>query len=341
MQDLRVVRFLLPIDLVRKMDRLLAANTAGYQTRHEFAKDALEAMILELTYGTVPDEQMSLEAPAPREFERARSSQMLSIDLAATVLRAPSKGAAIEPGAASVQNEPMFGLHNRDYPSVWAAHFLAGITPNGPVQADRFFEEVTHEAWRFAEGLAALEKRGEAKLAALFPKNRDNPQAAEDVFRTFAVGGYARKDGTLTAWGPLFAWRICSLQETRDEILVGLTDEGYRLLRELDGLSLELPHSPQLADRFFDHLQRLAPEDWWGFVQVLRSVAREPTREQMVADFRRERSMWKENQAATYAAGYLARAREWGLVATKQVKGRYALSDFGRAWADKIGGDGG
>jgi hypothetical protein len=204
---------------------------------------------------------------------------------------------------------------------------------------DRFLDDVTREAWSFAESLVALEQRGSAKLAALFPKNRDNPQAAEDVFRNFAVGGYTRKDGVLTAWGPLFAWRLADLQEVEEEVLIGPTDEAYRLLKELDGLSLELPHPPELADRFFEHLRRLAPEDWWGFTQVLRSVAAEPTREQMLADFRTERPNWKESESATYAAGYLARAREWGLVAPKQTKGRYALTEFGAAWNDKIGVD--
>lgn len=338
MENLRVVRLLLPVELVRRMDRLLAANTAGYQTRHEFAKDALEAMVLELTYGTVPEEPMPMEGPVSRAHKET-TGEVHPIGLAATALHTPAKGPVVEAGATRVLSEPMFGLHNRDYPSIWAAHFLATVTMNGPVPFDRFLDDVTREAWRFAEGLAPLEQRGAAKLAALFPKNRDNPQAAEDVFRTFAVGGYTRKDGILTVWGPLFAWRIADLKETEGALLIGPTDEGYRLLKELDGLSLELPHPPELADRFFEHLQRLAREDWWGFAQVLRSVAREPTRGQMLADFRAARPAWKESESATYTAGYLARAREWGLVAPKQTKGRYALTEFGRAWSEKIGGD--
>lgn len=331
-----MVRLLLPIDLVRQMDRLLAANTAGYQTRNEFAKDALEAMILELTYGTVPEDPAHLEAQAtaPRTTS---TSEAPAIGFAATVLRAPEKGAVVEPGAAQVRAEPMFGLHNRDYPSIWAAHFLATATTNGPVPFERFLDDVTREAWRFAERLAALEQRSAAKLAALFPNKRDNPQAAEKLFRNFAVGGYTRRDEALSTWGPLFVWRIADLQEAEEKLLIGLTDEGYRLLKELDGLSLELPHPPELADRFFEHLRRLAPEDWWGFAQVLRSVAREPTREQMLADFRAERPMWKASKSAIYAAGYLARAREWGLVAPKQTKGRYTLTEFGATWNERIG----
>jgi hypothetical protein len=337
MQGLRVVRLLLPIELVRRMDELLAANTAGYQTRHEFAKDALEAMILELTYGTVPDEPTFVQA-TPTKPQTIAAPEAPAVDLAATVLHPAPRGLAIGRGMAVVQSEPMFGLHNRDYPSIWAAHFLAGITANGPVPAGRFFEEVTREAWRFGEALGALGERGGVKLSALFPKNRANPQAAEDVFRTFAVGGFNRKSGGVTSWGPLFAWRVCDLDEAGGDLVIGLTEHGYQLLEELDGLSLRLPHPPELADRFFGHLQRFTPEDWWGFAEVLRSVAREPKREEMVADFLKERPMWKEKQAATYAAGYLARAREWGLVAQKQVKGRYAPTEFGKAWAEKIRG---
>jgi hypothetical protein len=333
--DRRVVRLLLPVDLVRKMDQLLAANTAGYQNRHEFARDAIEAMVLELTYGSVPEEPLLAEPRdlGLRDLPEARSS----IGFTETVLHAPPKGPTVEPGSTEVRREPLFGLHNRDYPSIWAAHFLATRTGNGPVPVERFFEDVTAEAWRFAEGLKQLEQSGVPKVSALFPKNPSNRQSAEGVFRAFALGGYGVGDDAVTTWGPLFAWRMADLVVNDDEVLIGPTDECYQLMKELDGISLELPHPPHLADRFFEHLQRAAPEDWWGFTRVLRSVLRESTREEMVTDFTSEQHTWKESAAATYAAGYLARAREWGLVAPKLVEGRYALTDFGRAWSGKIG----
>src|SRR5438552_9541997 len=148
------------------MDRLLAASTAGYQTRHEFAKDALEAMILELTYEAMPDEPTPADAGVGRKAARVAAAEVRPIDLEATVLHAPM-GAVIDTGATRVQDEPMFGLHNRDYPSIWAAHFLARGTDKGPVPVDRFFEDVTAEAWRFADSLGPLERRGGAKLSAL------------------------------------------------------------------------------------------------------------------------------------------------------------------------------
>jgi hypothetical protein len=48
-----------------------------------------------------------------------------------------------------------------------------------------------------------------------------------------------------------------------------------------------------------------------------------------VRDFARARPDWSKSVASTNAQGYVARGREWGLIESRQVQGRYALTPFG------------
>ena len=53
----------------------------------------------------------------------------------------------------------------------------------------------------------------------------------------------------------------------------------------------------------------------------------EPTREELVSHFTTE---WPGAAAATNAAGYVSRGREWGLVEPRMKGDRYTLTDRGR-----------
>ncbi len=173
----------------------------------------------------------------------------------------------------------------------------------------------------------------------MFPTNLSKPQSAEEGFRTFAVGAVAAKtrNGKLAAWGPLFSWKACQLQRDEQKLLIGLTKPGYELLEALDGISLETPHPREMALRFFAYLQRFSPADWWGFETLLEAVSQEPDRNGLVAHFKDARKDWSNAVAATNSQGYVGRAREWGLIKTKQVRSRYVLTDFGRELLKKHG----
>jgi len=329
------------LDVIRRMDQLLASGAKGYETRQELIRDALEGYILELSYRPAPDEptsqKASLRPPEQRPWAGPRPEQATeqgpprgeALDLRPTVLHAPDPGFVIEGGIARVVDEPLFGLHNRDYPSLWAACFLATMTQDGPVPVDDFFSQVTREAWAYAEGLSRLENVSETKLTALFPKNPAKRQSAEGAFLLFAIGHFSGGDDGIKGSGPLFAWHICQLDRREDRLVTGLTPQGRELLERLDGLSLQLPHPQELAVRFLDHVRKWAPGDWSGFRQLLLEVGRRVTRPELVAAFARWRPDWTANEAATNAAGYVARAREWGLVELKQSDQRYALTPFG------------
>jgi hypothetical protein len=361
----RIVKIPLPLALIRNIDEAIVSGLGGFSTRPEFFREAAEGLLVELKYEPAPAEPLvpneqrpglpadarhsasdgSGQEPAASETlvtDQSKRGPLIGLDgVAATALRFGDDGVAVSRGEADVDDEPLFGMHNRDFPSLWVAFRLAQRSKAGPVDYERFVAEVTEEAWAYADALRPIEEQAGQKLTALFPTNRAKPQSAAEAFRVFAFGTVARaKDGGLRAEGPLFAWRTCQVKRgDGGDVLVGLTSEGWQLLRSLDGISLELPHAPELARTFLEHLRRHTPGDWWGFQAVLTAVTDEPNRVELVETFRRERPDWNANVAATNAQGYVARAREWGLVQPKQVAGRYGLTEFGAAYLTDASND--
>jgi hypothetical protein len=353
---------------MRDVDQLILSGRGGYSSRQEFFRDAIENHVLEVRHGPSEHGQLVLDAELDRVRGTARSTDKvdrsangrsqprihagtaadaqptlpvaLSVSpgvesltrIDQTALRTPSRGVVVSVGLARFKREPLIGLHNRDYPSIWAARLLAELSQHELPPAPRFIEEATAQAWRYAGSLLELERQAGAKLTALFPTNANKPQSAEEGFRTFAIGTVARKpsaDGTYETAGPLFAWQVCQLVKSEGTIHIGLTEAGWELIEALNGLTLAPPHEPEYAERFFAHLRRHAPWDWDGFEQVIAAVAESPTRTELAAHFQRWHPEWSETVANTTSAGFVARAREWGLVERKLVDGRYVLTRFG------------
>jgi len=364
--DLRLVRMLLPAPLLREVDELVLSGRGGYGSRQEFLFDAVQNHALEVKHGPSKEDQIDIdrdfdafEAPTLNavsanghelaDGERADESKLDSPPegpretaaaqpglrgLSETALRAPIRGATVEDGVAHIKREPLLGLHNRDYPSLWASQLLGQLTQHGPVPFPMFTEEATREAWRYADALLELEKTTKTKLTALFPTNPAKPQSAEEGFRAFAIGTIARKpsvDGSFATSGPFFTWRLCELIKSDGTVHIALTNAGWQLLESLDGLTLASPHERHYAERFFDHLRRHAPWDWAGFEHLLEAVSESPSRSELTNHFSSWQADWSETVANTNAAGFVARGREWGLVEPKLDAGRYALTEFGEA----------
>ncbi len=365
-EDLRLVRILAPAALLREVDGLVRQGRAGYQTRQEFFLDAVENHLLEVKYGgaegvqrqlpmseaagngssadasapTTSDEvapQPAVETPAPPAL--ADESIERFSDLVQTELHPPARGAVIDDGIAEAANEPLFGLHNRDYPSLWAAQQLALQTQDGFVPLRNYVETTVREAWRFAASLEDLEAEATTKLTALFPKNWSKPQSAEESFKTFAIGGLAKKPlpgGKRKAGGPLYTWGLAQLRDADGQLEIGMTAAGYALLEQLDGISLRLPHEEHFAQRFFDFLAEHASADAAGFDHLLEVVPEGVTRTELAARFKDWKPDWSETVANTNAAAFVARAREWGLLEEKLIDGRYALTEFGERQRGKV-----
>ncbi len=363
----RVVRIVLPVKLIRQLDEALQERLGGFETRTEFVSEAVENMLLELKYEPAQPElypslkrqdgfsrdsatksetasrhagdghdsgEVLVAYPPQNDGQSAqRDEHVVAVlpNLDATALTAQTPGAVIKDGVAQVNSEPLFGLHNRDYPSIWAAHQLAQLARDEPVPLSHYLDEVTQRAWSYTDALRPLEQRLNRKLTVMFPRNHRKPQSAEEGFRVFAVGSVSAKrdNGHPVASGPLFAWKVCQLR-LDGRLSIGLTEHGYELLQALDGISLNTPHPPEMAERFFAHLRKHAPGDWWGFEMVLDAVAEEPDRNTLLAHFQAAQPDWSDAVVGTNSQGYVGRGREWGLIEPKQIQGRYFLTDFGR-----------
>lgn len=354
MKEERIIRVPLGVGLIRSMDALILEESGGLRSRAEFIREAVENLVLELSYPEAPSEPTpSLPSPtrqaatSPREpLEKSSGVSPVRIRSAASkdgdqwnVLRDQlievSTLGALSPVAFSstsgmvVEDRPLFGLHNRDFASLWAAHHLGGMTADSLVPIETYYRSVVDAAWKFGEKLTMLTGGSRSAVTALFPTNVEKREAAEEAFRSFALGTANRVDGVVRASGPLFQWALCGIEYSADQLMVGLTPEGHELLQDLAELALTLPQPPGLATRFLRHLARFAPGDWWGFRLILEAARDGISRSDLVGLFAEAEPNWTVNECATNTAGYVSRTREWGLLEMKQVARQYRLTEFG------------
>jgi hypothetical protein len=366
MSEERIVKTLLPVTLIRRIDRAVIERRGGFETRTEFIREACENLLLELHHEEAPAEPTARPPSVPAVATTYRSSDQSSparsgsgelpqdiiaaipenelaelrpSSLAETALHLPAeRGFVLQAGVVHPSPGPIIGLHNRDYPSLWALHRLARYTQAGATTLDAFLDRATAAAWVFAAQIARLGGETEGlRLTALFPRNLAKRPAAERGFKSFAIGTTPSgwNGAPISASGPVFAWRACDLVRDADSLLIGLTPSGWDLLEGLDGISLELPHPPDRAERFLSHLADHAPDDRWGFDRLTAVIADEPDRETLVAEFASEHPEWTPSVASSTAQGYVARAREWGLVEAKLAGHHYRLTDFGRSFVQQ------
>lgn len=368
--DIRLVRSILPAQLVREVDELVLSGIGGYTTREEFIREAIQNHVLEVKHGVASGDQAHLGSefePHPLSPSSSRSSlerlasengsehesgsepvspatpelpgaladasELPPIDdLSETAISPLANVSTIPDGLARIREEPMLGLHNRDYPSIWATRLLAERTQAGPIPVQQFFAEAIREGWRYGYRLLPLDERVEGKPSALFPTNVTKAHAAEQGFQSFAIGDVARRpneDGTINASGPLFLWGVCQLTREGGNVLVGLTESGRELLESCVGLTLAWPRDRQHAERFLGFLRARAPWDWAGFATLLDAVGEKLTREELVRRFQSWHPDWTGTKANTNTAGYVARGREWGLLEPKLIEQRYVITDLG------------
>ena len=237
------------------------------------------------------------------------------------------------------QAGPLFGLHNRDFPSLWALAELGRLSAERPIPYSEFMDEVADRAWRYGEMLVGLERQGIRGLTSLFPTNPDKREASAGRFLNFGVGEAKATEGGWTTRGPFFQWGVAGIVVTEDVGCIGVTSLGAQLIGQMVGLTPEIPHPEEIAIVFAEFLQASAPDDWWGFQRLLTAVgAGASTREEVAIQFHGSRfgDDWTKNEVSTNAAGYVARAREWGFLEPKQENGRYVLTDFGREQFEEV-----
>lgn len=340
----RIMRIPIPVPLIREMDAVILKGVGGYATRAEFIVDAIQERILELSVESIedagPPPAPQIDAPSAAlvadPVTQQASSSTSTVSMPMTALSAPATGFVVS--EVDDLNRPegraLFGLHNRDYPSLWALTKLASLTVEQPTPIEDYFTDVLKEAWRFGDLLLAIEKHSGTKCTALFPTNPEKRKPAEMGFRSFAVGDYRTDGDAYATSGPLFEWRLIGLTAgERHAPRVGLTDAGWKLLAGVTGISVEEPHPPAAAKVFFSHVSGHAPEDWRGFTEIIRAIGPDgATRQDVLNHVATVWTSWTDNEVSTNSAGYIARAREWGLVESKQTKSHYHLTPLGHEY---------
>ena len=345
-RNLRPVKFLLPASVVRAMDQAILQRAGGYADRHELARDAIEAHVLELLHGAdsnFPTDDLTSSVEAAPSLQPS-PAPTLQLSIEDTALAPPKRGPVHDVSAIQTNTEPLLGLHNRDYPSLWALSQIAELvstTEEGTAPVDETFTEVTHRAWTFAAGLAELDRARKYKVAALFPTNRDKPQSSSDTFKTFALATFTyppEADQPVHGTGPLIAWRALAVTHSGGRWQVGLTADGWDLLETVGAMTIDQPHDADVAARFLAHLSQRHAGERWAFRHLLQVLAgNDVGRIELAIAFAQARD-WSKSVAESTAQGYVARAREWGLVEMKLHEGRYRLTDTGHQHLEHIGG---
>ena len=328
----RIVKVPLLVEKLDELDDVIHRGVGGFRDRQELISEAIDAYLLDLKYGSAEQNEREIQTPSGPGAEAPSALRPQKTD--PSCLTALSDCVTIEGTAIEVPRAPLFGLHNRDFPSLWAAWQLAAMTTETAVSQSDFLKNVTLSAWNMGDVLRKLGGKLEGpKLEALFPTNRSKPDASEDAFKSFAIGTCSKSNGSIRCGGPLFLWNVCAVEQRKGELYFALTSIGKNLLERLDGLSALTPHSSNFADAFLGHLQEHAPDDWWGFTTVMKSAKENPVREELLQCFRRERDHlkinWTDHQIGSYATGYVSRCREWGILQPKLVNGRYCLTEYG------------
>ena len=328
------------------MDRFILRQAGGFQTRTELIHEAVESLVTELSYPPAPPEppqavhgidyhEAGGSVDSGSESKSSQREPRVGFSLSDTRLTVCDSCVTVPMPTSGVPDDPLFGLHNRDYPALWVGSLLSHVTHQGLVELNDFVTRLKEEAWKYAEALGDLETRTSGKLTVMFPTNRAKPQSAEDGFIAFAFGTVKHDNGDLEMRGPLYQWKICNALVHDSCLRVGLTEEGVSLIKQLRGMTAEIPHEEGHARVFSEYIRSHAPQDWLCLSRLLREVADEPNRQELVERLRAHYRSWGDNQAATNTAGYVSRGREWGFMALKQREGRYVLTDFGREMIDE------
>jgi hypothetical protein len=333
------------------MDLLVQQGTGGYQTRTDLIVDSVRQNVELLLAEGQPEEAASpalLATPSapPEKHERPRLA-MVERELNAvsyaellrgSEIRVTNRSRLVEDAEqiSRVEPRPLFGMHNRDYPSLWAACQLAAATQDDLVELDQFLDQLTDAAWGHGRYLAEIQALGSQKTTALFPTNIAKRKSAGMAFRQYAVGRTMpdpSDNGRLLADGPLFQWHMAALAGNPRRPLLGLTYPGWQLLAGLEGLTVEEPHPDHATRHFLAYLSDFAPVDFKVLGHVLSAVGPQgATRAELLRALGERWPDWSVNEVSTNAAGYIGRAREWGLLQAKQQAGRYQLSGLGREY---------
>jgi hypothetical protein len=339
-----MVKVLLEADLVRHMDRRILASAGAYQDRSEFIAEAIRDRLTEEAALVEQVEPADRVAPASDSSSVAREKQPKPKRVAEEPVRfmalePPDLDDSAEMGhwrrsghIPSTQVGPTdtvnFGLHNRDLPTLWALDrlaLMAGETGE-PVEWERFTNRLRGEGSHLGALLRHRDLAAPVSLGAGigFPKPGAKQQASVERFIAAAVGNNRRADG------PFFALALAAFADP-DRTRIIPSEPGLAVLHDMleRGLGPTLPQPPAAFECWWRYIARLAPAEHAAWRKLLRVVADEPTRDELITRF----PEWPGHVATTNTVGFIARSREWGLMAPELIEQRYHLTELGQVVA--------
>lgn len=328
----RLVKAYLPVELLRQMDALILSSEGAYLDRSEFLAEAIADRLAEEAHAHLAP--AAAEIASIDEIRAVRPEAMVTDDAVAFGDWAKDGSAVTLPSVPGPATN--FGLHNRDFPTIWALDWLGRLVTEAgrPIAWAQYLSELVPRAWALGSALqtADLANGALAKRAAGFPTNTKKHDAAEQRFLAHSVGSVAIPRGTSMATrndGPLFVFRLVGLAVDGDAVLVAPTHEAVVLLRDLGRANAGTvrPFPPEAWAAFSAHLEQFSPEEIAVWRRVLTVLADKPGRTTVAARC----SWWSGSIAETNAMSYIARGREWGLVEPKMVDGHYDLTELGTA----------
>lgn len=329
------MKIALPAGLVTSMDQSINASTA-YASRQDFIADAIANLLADLAVeGAAPGpstaspvvldspqaspspsvaaEPTPSAEPAPVYTKEIEPLEVYLAEVLAEIPNVSSSGISAGPMTERL-TEPIWGMHNRDYPTLWAAGLLSREMADGePVTYHSWVATTAELAWRLRDSLSesAMDLSG-------FPANPDKPDKSEARFIRFFIGDDVGN-------GPLFDLGLAS---NPGNGTVTLTEPGLHLLAQLKGWSprTDVEVKAEAREAFLRHLAVWVPEDFKLIRLVVEAIADGMAdRDSLIAAMAEMYPSWIRNVGNTYVAGYIGRSREWGLLESRQQKRRYVV----------------
>lgn len=306
------MKVLLPGSVVRAMDSRIEASD-DYAGRSEFILDAIQGHLAELEVSRDVGGS-GREHPAPPANRQREQPQGDPSSWAAGTLPHLDGDVPTVERTSAPPTTPTWGMHNRDFPTLWAAALLGQETQmaDGPISFETWLRDVVARAWELPRIL-----NGKHFDTSGFPTNEDKKDASENRFVRFFVGDE-------TESGPMFELGLAAVGDEG----TALTSAGSRLLVQLQGFGcrVESEVRQEWTHAFLDHLARWGPADLEFLSEILHNIDEgHSDRTELVRAVEANHPDWSEAVAGTNVAGYIARAREWGLLARRQQDGHYVL----------------
>lgn len=321
----RLIKILLPPHLVGAMDDVIAASGV-YADRSEFIADAVDGHLAELRAHEMIGYQSTVGRLETRSTWGTDDQPVPeSQGIVAAIPPVSNDTPTLEANGGPLAG-PTWGMHNRDFPTLWALTHLIRITrlTGEPVPFSDWIPQVVADAWDLGRRLPT-----DRFDVSGFPTNAAKREASESRFMRFFVGDAPGS-------GPLFD---LGLTANDGEGRIAATRAGLALLSEVVGFSCERGRGiPSKWTRaYLRHLERYAPADLAFLLEILQRIRDgDADRSALVEATSNEHPDWSSSVVDTNIAGFVARAREWGLLLPRQRKGRYVLEDEGIAVLEEV-----